>query len=124
MKFDLVQHLAAQDPREVNRVVCKFGCWPFVREDYALWRVVLEDILVGLGVPRPPVDGFFTDNNHLCSVWWDPGGEHENAFAQSWKGQFLWMNPPYSMLDKVVHKLIEDGQSAILVVPDWSHQLW
>ena len=32
--------------------------------------------------------------------------------------------PPYSMLDKVVHKLAEDGASAILVVPNWPHRLW
>ena len=83
-----------------------------------------EDILVGLGVPRPPVDAFAMEANHLCSVWWGPGGEHENAFTQNWRGQFLWMNPPYSMMDKVVHKLTEDGPSVILVVPDWPHRLW
>ena len=113
-----------QEPREVNRVVCKFGRWPYVREDYAVRREVFEDILLGLGVPDPPVDAFATEANHLCPVWWGPGGEHEDAFAQSWKGQFLWMNPPYSMLDKVVHKLTEDGASAILVVPNWPHRLW
>ena len=94
MKFDLVKHLATQEPREVNRVVCKFGRWPYVREDYAVRREVFEDILVGLGVPDPPVDAFATEANHLCPVWWGPGGEHEDAFAQSWKGQFLWMNHP------------------------------
>ena len=55
VKFDLVKHLATQDPREVNRVVCKFGRWPYVREDYAVRRVVFKDILVVLGVPRPPL---------------------------------------------------------------------
>ena len=87
-------------------------------------RVVFEYIIMGLGVPDPPVDAFATEANHLCSVWWGPGGEHEIAFAQSWKGQFLWMNPPYSMLDKVVHKLAEESASAILVVPNWPHPLW
>ena len=94
VKFDLVKHLATQDPREVNRVVCKFGRWPYVREDYAVRREVFEDILLGLGVPNPPVDAFATESNHLCPVWWGPGGEQENAFVQSWKGEFLWMNPP------------------------------
>ena len=93
VKFDLVQHLATQEPREVNQVVYKFGCWPYVREDYAVRREVFEEILVGLGVPDPPVDAFATEANHLCPVWWGPGGEHEDAFAQSWKGQFLWMKP-------------------------------
>ena len=84
VKFDLVKHLATQEPREVNQVVCKFGRWPYVREDYAVRREVFEDILLGLGVPDPPVDAFATESNHLCPVWWGPGGEHENAFAQSW----------------------------------------
>ena len=85
VKFDLVQQLATQDPREMNRVLCKFGRWPYVREDYAVRREVFEDILVGLGVPDPPVDEFATEANRLCPVWWGSGGEHENAFAQSWK---------------------------------------
>ena len=55
MKFDLVQHLATQEPREVNQVVCKFGRWPYVREDYAVWREVFAEILVGLGVSDPPL---------------------------------------------------------------------
>ena len=47
VKVDLVKHLETQEPREVNRVVCKFGRWPYVREDYAVRRVVFEDDLVG-----------------------------------------------------------------------------
>ena len=47
VKFYLVQHLATQEPREVNQVVCKFGRWPYVREDYPVQRVVFEDIHVG-----------------------------------------------------------------------------
>ena len=45
-------------------MVCKFGRWPYVREHYAVRRVVFEAILVGLGVPRPPVDAFATETNH------------------------------------------------------------
>ena len=88
MKFDLVKHLATQDSREVNRVLCKFGRWLYVREDYAVRREVFEDILVGLGVSEPLIDVFVTENNHFCPVWCGPGGEHEEAFAQSWKGHF------------------------------------
>ena len=105
-------------------MVCNFVRWPYVREDYAVRRVVFEDILVGLGVPRPPVDAFATKPIIYVQCGGVPGGEHENDFVQSWRGQFLWMNPPYSMLDKVVHKLTEDGPSVILVVPDWPHRLW
>ena len=70
MKFDLVQHVATQDPREVNRVVCIFGRWPYVGDDYAVRLEVFEDILVGLGVSEPPVDAFATKTYHLCKPWW------------------------------------------------------
>ena len=73
VKFDLVKHLATQDLREVNRVVCKFGHWRYVRKDYTVRREVFEDIFVSLGVPRPPVDAFATEINHLCPVWWAQG---------------------------------------------------
>ena len=82
MKFDLVPQLATQDPRDVNRVVGKFGRWTYVREDYAVRRVAFEDILVASGAPRPPVDAFATETNHLYPVWWGPGGAYENAFAR------------------------------------------
>ena len=55
MKFNLVEHFATQDPREGNRVVCKFGRLPYVREDHTVRREVFEDILLGLGVPEPPL---------------------------------------------------------------------
>ena len=69
MKFDLVKRLATQEPGKVNRVLCKFGCWPFVREDNAVRREVFEDILVDLGLFQPLVDALATDTNYLCPVW-------------------------------------------------------
>ena len=88
-----MQHLATQEPREVNQVVCKFGRWPYVREDYAMRREVFEDILVGLGVPDPPRGRVCHGSKSFMPSLVGPGGEHEDAFAQGWKGQFLWMNP-------------------------------
>ena len=85
VKFDLLEHLARQDSREVNCVICKFGCWPYVREDHAVRREVFEDVLVGLGVPNPPIYAFAMKTNHLCPVWWGPGGEHEDALVPGWE---------------------------------------
>ncbi len=49
-----------------------------------------------------------------------PGPSHVTDFAQFWGGyQRLWMNPPYSCLDKVVVKIFSDQGHGVLVVPDW-----
>ena len=32
--------------------------------DYAVWREVFEDMLVGLGVPEPLIDAFSKETNH------------------------------------------------------------
>ena len=81
-----MKHLATQDPREVNRVVSKFGRWPYVREDYAVRRVVFEDM--GLGVPRPLVDAFATETNHLGSVWWGQEAIMRMLLHKVGKGSF------------------------------------
>ena len=94
-------------------MVCKCGFWLYFREDYTRWREASEDILLGLGMPDLPVEACATEPNHSVRC-----GEHEDAFAQSWAGQILRMSPPYSMFEKAVHKLTEDGASAIMMVPN------
>ena len=86
-------------------------------------REVFEDILVGLGVPDPPVDAFATEANHLCPIWWVQEA-NMRTFCAELEGTPFVDELPYSMLDKVVHKITEDGASAILVVPHWPHRLW
>ena len=68
MKFDLVKHLATQDPWEVNRVFSKFCRWPSVGEEYTVGHEVFEHIRVGFCVPEPPMDAVATKTNHFCPV--------------------------------------------------------
>ena len=32
---------------------------------------------------------------------------------------WIWCNPPYSQIDKVVIKMLADGARGVVVVPDW-----
>jgi len=55
------------------------------------------------------------------------GGEFQNlllrskeveAFTQDWAGQeFLWCNPPFTMMDEVVRKIDAEGAEVLLVLP-------
>ena len=45
-----------------------------------------------------------------------------DAFNQDWSGLFLWINPPFSLLDEVVEKIITTDVRAVLIMPDWKHR--
>ncbi len=57
--------------------------------------------------------------NHLfCS-------KEVDAFTQDWAGQeFLWCNPPFTMMDEVVRKIHAEGAEVLLVLPEWTNKPW
>ncbi len=66
------------------------------------------------------MDGFAQEGTAKCPRWWGPGSPHgEDAFSQSWNGENLWLNPPFSLLDRLVQKIRDDQAHAILVIPEW-----
>lgn len=42
----------------------------------------------------------------------------------SWKGKYVYISPPFSMLSKVVERLQKDQTSALVVAPLWRTQDW
>ncbi|KAK3252908.1 hypothetical protein CYMTET_37814 [Cymbomonas tetramitiformis] len=56
--------------------------------------------------------------------WHDPGCEGVDSLAFSWLGEVNWVNPPWSLLDEVAHKLREEKCAATEVAPYWPGQMW
>ncbi|KAK3241448.1 hypothetical protein CYMTET_48799 [Cymbomonas tetramitiformis] len=56
--------------------------------------------------------------------WHDPGCEGVDSLALSWLGEVNWLNPPWSLLDEVAHKLREEKCAATVVAPYWPGQMW
>ncbi|KAK3267985.1 hypothetical protein CYMTET_23486 [Cymbomonas tetramitiformis] len=56
--------------------------------------------------------------------WHDPGCEGADSLAFSWLGEVIWVNPPWSLLDEVAHKLREERCAATVVAPYWPGQMW
>ncbi|KAK3242073.1 hypothetical protein CYMTET_48217 [Cymbomonas tetramitiformis] len=56
--------------------------------------------------------------------WHDPGCEGVDSSAFSWLGEVNWVNPPWSFLDEVAHKLREEKCAATVVAPYWPGQMW
>lgn len=73
----------------------------------------------------PQVDDFSLGPSKQCSRWWGPDSpEARDAFEVCWSNDILWLNPPYSMMQRVVDKLREDQAHAILVAPEWPTKAW
>ena len=101
----------------------------FRTESYTLVPEIRQDALCELEVSKTSVsvDVFanhknFQESNYLTrenSAWrydWSKLTPNEN--------DFLWANPPFSQLAKVVTKLCLEPTKMILVHPDWQDQYW
>ena len=47
-----------------------------------------------------------------------------DGFSVSWKRQSLFLNPPWSAIPRVLHKIQEDRAQGVLVIPFWPSQAW
>lgn len=99
-------------------------------ERYAVRRPIVNDILIRLAGPggqrlQPSVDAFADEQLHVCDRWWGPGSDVPNALDIPWGGEpLLWLNPPYSMMGKVVTKIKQDGAKGVLICPHWTTEPW
>eukprot|EP00854_Cymbomonas_tetramitiformis_P009885 gene9885-biopygen10105 len=61
---------------------------------------------------RHTVDRFASELSAQLSryyaQWYDTGCEGVDSLAYSWRGEVNWVNPPWSLLDEVAHKLREE----------------
>ena len=94
--------------------------------DWKLNPAVFEMAAERWGLPT--VDRFATANNAQCkrfnSRYADPQSEARDAFAQLWKGEHSWCNPPWGLIGRVLRKIQQEGASATLVLPYWTSQYW
>ena len=52
----------------------------------------------------------------------DPEAEVIDAFSISWKELYFYAFPPFNCVDRVLQKIVKDGATGIVVVPDWTNQ--
>ena len=70
---------------------------------------------------EPSVDAFASKGNQRVPRFWT---KKDDAFKQDWRSEILWMNPPFSQLDRVLHKILNEEAQGILIVPCWKRFLW
>ena len=77
----------------------------------------------------PDVDLFASRNNYQVEkfVSWfpQPGAWRVDAFSFPWIGMKPYIFPPFSLISRILNKIIEDKvEIALLVVPHWISQSW
>ena len=61
----------------------------------------------------------------LCSWKPDPQSEFINAFTVDWgKFYFIYLFPPFSLLNRCIRKIKTDKASGMIIVPYWPTQIW
>ena len=99
------------------------------RLEWPISRQHLSAALISLETTMPDLDAFASPANAVCARFWSlrpsPTAEAVDAMAQDWKGRSLYINPPFSLMQRVVTKLLHDRpRRTVLVTPDWPSTTW
>ena len=121
-------HISAAHIPGIHNVLADTASREF--DDSAEWAIPqsrFEKITRVFGTPD--IDLFASRLNHKLATYasWkpDPDSAVIDAMSISWKHDFIYMFPPFSMLWPVLSKMEEDQVTrAIIVMPDWPTQSW
>ena len=75
------------------------------------------------------MDIFADESHHQLPLYLsptsDPGSLGTNAFRFHWGHHNpVYVNPPWSLITRVVQKLKDEGTPALIVTPEWSRAPW
>ena len=76
----------------------------------------------------PTIDLFASRLNAKCQKFcsWkrDPEAVVIDAFTIPWNKEFFYAFPPFSIILRVLHKIVRDQAEGIVIVPNWPSQPW
>ena len=87
----------------------------WITQRYAVKPEKVDEILKIFQV-EPMVDTFADEGHHVLPRWWGSNGEKADAWNETWNFSvqgYLWMNPPFDDLGRVVDKIVQDQAKAI-----------
>ena len=118
---------ATHIPEVLNAEVDKESRANEVHIEWRLDRTIFLRILETFDF-QPEMDLFASRINtqvqKFVSYRPDPEACFINAFSLNWENILWYAFPPFSCIARVIQKIIFDGASGILIVPDWPYQPW
>lgn len=98
----------------------------FQDTEWELSDYAFEKVKCYFGVPK--IDLFASRCNSKCDLFvtWknEPDAWAIDAFTISWKDLDFYAFPPFSMILKMIQKIITDEARGIVIVPYWPTQPW
>ena len=67
------------------------------------------------------VDAFSCKAHRRMETYWSA---HSDAFERDWSDQCLWINPPMTLLPRIVEKIYRDGAKGIIIFPVMKNHTW
>lgn len=104
----------------------KLSRYDFADTEWELNHDAFMEIVRKFGQPK--LDLFASRSNAKCKCYvsWkrDPDAWAIDAFTLSWSELDFYAFPPFSMILKMLQKIIHDKAEGIVVVPHWPSQPW
>ena len=136
--YETLEHIMAMlDVHDINLVMryCESAENPsdwFSRAadkgDWSFAPAVLERFQLLRRWGWPTVDRFADRHNNVVgrfnSMFPQRGTEGIDAFAEKWRGELNWVNPPWAKLGQALSKLEAEGAAAVVIAPVWPSALW
>ena len=94
--------------------------------EWALDDDIFTDIVKKFG--KPDIDLFASRLNHKLDKYVsyrpDPSAFAVDAFSISWNNCYVYIFAPFSTLNVVFRKIVEDETEALVIAPLWNTQSW
>ena len=117
---------AAYIPGDTN-IVADFHSQCFTESTE--WALNTDVILLPPNVFfRPEIDLFASALNHQIPTYisWlpDPNAYAVNAFTASWTDLQFYVFLPFSLIPRVLARIVSDRTTGLLIIPQWTTQSW
>ena len=97
------------------------------RTEWALELNIFQDICNFFGTPEDDLFASRLNNKlpHYFSWTPDPFTKHVDSFLIDWDPTVLYFAfPPFSLITKVLNKILTEGSTVVFVFPAWDTQSW
>lgn len=120
--FIFASYIKSRDNQEADRESRRLE----IETEWEINRNQFQKILDRFG--KPEIDLFASRNNNKCEkfVSWqrDPEAFAIDAFTLNWRSFYFYAFPPFSIILRVLQKIITEKAQGIVVVPIWNTQPW
>jgi ribonuclease HI len=113
-------------PGVSNLLADKLSRQMYSPTEWELNNQVVQKLFLVWGMPE--IDLFATQDNkklpQFCSLFPHQQALHQDTLALQWDGMFAYAFPSIAILNRVLHKIVKEKVTVILIAPMWTCREW